>query len=122
MSTGQILPNPFRSPDEVQSVVVVLLNACSHGKHIGVEDDIAWWKSDFIDQNVVGTTADVDFTFIGCGLSFLIKSHDDDSGSQTFNFTGMLDEQAFTFLQRDGIDNTFALHAFQSCTDDFPVG
>lgn len=56
------------SPDEVDSIVVVFLHARTNGEDVGVKDDVIGVKSHFADQQLVGSTADLNFAVCICGL------------------------------------------------------
>lgn len=58
----------FGGSDEVDGVLVVFLHACTDGEDVGVKDDVAGVKSHLADQQLVGPSADLDFTVCICGL------------------------------------------------------
>ena len=50
-------------------------------------------------------------------LTLFVERHDDDGRSVPFDFLGLLEKVFFAFFQRDGIDDAFALRAFQARFD-----
>jgi hypothetical protein len=48
--------------------------------------------------------------------------HNNNSGTKSLNDLGLLDEISFTFLEGDGVDNTFALSTLQTGFNDSEVG
>ena len=74
--TWQILFDPTRGFNEIDGVVVVLFNAGSNGKNVGIENDVFGRKVHLVHQHAVGAFANFNFALVGIGLAFFIKRHD----------------------------------------------
>ena len=121
MGAWQVLANPFRRTDEIQPVVVVFLHTCGHSQHIGVENDVKRIETNLVHQQMISTFTYLYLTFVGSGLPLLIEGHHHRSSTQTFDFMGFFEEFLFTLLQRDAVDDTLALHTFQTSLDNLPI-
>src|ERR1700722_570381 len=77
LGVRQVGLDPAGSVDKVNRVVVVLLHAGGNGEDVGIEDDVFWRESDFVDQEPVSTLADADLIFVGRGLAPLVEGHHD---------------------------------------------
>lgn len=60
--------NKFSGRDEADCILVVFLHACTNGQDVGVKDDVVWVESHFVDQQLVGTSANLHFALRICGL------------------------------------------------------
>ena len=118
--TRQVLADPGRCLDKVQPVTVVFLHSRGNGQDIGVKDDILGRELNFFCQQAVGTLRDFNLPVVARGLSLFVKTHHDHSGSHPADFTGVVQEFLLPFLERDTVDDAFALHALQSGGNDFP--
>ena len=94
----------------------------SYRQHIGVEDNVLRTEAHLFRQDAIGTATYFNLPFVSICLPFLIKSHDDNRRAITLDGTGTFDKDRFAFFQRNGIDNAFALHAFQSGKYHIPLG
>ena len=47
--------------DEIDSIIVVLLNACGDGKYIGIKNDVLCRKTQFLREELIASRADLDF-------------------------------------------------------------
>ena len=56
---GQVLFNPTAGLNKVQTIAVVLFNTSSHGKDIGVKNNIFRRKANLINQNIVAALGDL---------------------------------------------------------------
>ena len=110
---GQVLLYPFYGTNEVDAIVLVFFDAGSDRKDIDVEDDVLWREADG-GQEIVGTTGNGNLAFVGCGLSFLVESHHNNSGSQSAQFCGFGQEVLFACFETYGVDDAFALCVLQS--------
>ena len=117
---GEILLDPARRVDEVDGVIVVLVHPRGDGEDVGIEDDVLGVEADLVDEDAVGALADADFFLKGGGLALLVEGHDHDGGAVLHDGAGVRLEDFFAFLERDGIDDAFALEAFQPGLDDGP--
>src|ERR1700722_377578 len=116
----QIGLDPARSVDEVHRVVVVLLHAGGNGQNVRIEDDILGRDTDLINQNAVGAFADANLLLEGRGLALFVEGHHDYRSAIFKHASGVLPELVFALLQRDRVDDPFALKAFEARLDDFP--
>ena len=121
-SAWQIGFNPAHRFNKIDRVVVVLFNACSHGKDVGVENNILRRKAHFIHQYAVGTLANLNLARARIGLALLVKSHYHGSRAITLNQLGVLLELLNAFFHRDGVHNALALQAAQPCLNHLPLG
>ena len=119
---GEVLLDPAGGVDEVESVVVVLFESGGDGEDVGVEDDVFGREVDLVDEDAVGAFADADLLFVGGGLALLVKGHDDGGGAVLLDFDGAFFELFLAFLEGDGVDDAFALEAFEAGLNDFPLG
>ena len=62
---------------EVDTVVVVLLDACGDGEDVGVKDDVLGRESDLLCEDTVGAFAYVDLTLLCAGLASFVEGHYD---------------------------------------------
>lgn len=58
----------FSGRDEADCILVVFLHACTNGQDVGVKDDVVWVESHLVDQQLVGTSANLHFALRICGL------------------------------------------------------
>jgi hypothetical protein len=77
---------------------------------------------DLVDEDAVGALADADLLFEGGGLALLVEGHDDDGRAILEDGAGVLAELVFAFLEGDGVDDAFALEAFEAGFNDLPLG
>ncbi len=111
----------LRGLDKVHRVSGVLLHAGADGQHVGIEDDIRRRHADLFRQQVVRPACNADFIVHGYGLALFVEHHHYAGRAVTPHQPGMLQEFLLAFFQADGIDDRFALHAFQSGLDNGPV-
>ena len=116
-----MLANPPCSPDEVQGIAVVLGNTGCHRQDVRVEDDVQRIHPYLLHQYMISTLCYFYLPLIGGSLSLLVETHHHNSSTEPLHILGMTDESTLSFFQRDGVDNTLALHTFQSCHDHLPV-
>jgi hypothetical protein len=100
----------------------VLLNAGGNGKDVGVKNDVFRRKTHLVDQDAVGTLANLDLARIRVGLAFFVKRHDHRSGTVAAHQCGLALELFHALFHADGVDNALALHAAQTGLDDAPFG
>ena len=120
MSSRQIPANPSGRFNEIHRIIVMLFDTRRYSQYIRVEDDILRTEIHHLSQNPVRPFANLYLPGKGIGLSFLIESHHNDRRTVLLNEPGVFDELFFTFLQGDGVDNTFTLHTLQSGEDNLP--
>src|SRR5690606_34182816 len=113
---------PASAFEKVDGVVVVLVDACGDSKDVGVEDDVFGREADFVDQQVVCTTANFNAALQVIGLALLVEGHDDCRRTIFAAQAGVLQEWLYAFFHGDGVDDCLALNAFEPGFDDFPLG
>ena len=106
--------------DEAARVVVVLFQAGGHGQHVGIEDDVFGGEIGLVDQQAVGTLADLQTTGDVHGLSSFVEGHHHHRGAVATAGARLVQELFFAFLQADGVDDALALHALEARLDDRP--
>ena len=120
MSSRQIPANPSGRFNEIHRIIVMLFDTRRYSQYIRVEDDILWTEIHHLSQNPVRPFADLYLPVKGISLPFFIESHHNDCRTVLLDQAGVFDELFFTFLQGDGVDNTFTLHTLQSGEDNLP--
>ncbi len=101
-------------------VVVMLIDAGSDGKDVGVEDDVFGREAEFLGKQIVGPLANLEFALGALGLALLVECHHHHRGTVAANFAGVIEERPLAFLQADGVHHCLALHAFQAGLDHRP--
>ena len=87
----------------------MFFNTGGYREDIWIKNNILGRKTNFIDQNVIGPGTNLNLAFLGVGLAFLIKSHNDDGGTVLHAKSGVFAKNLFAFLHGDGINNWLAL-------------
>ena len=108
--------------DEIDGVVVVLLHAGGDGQDVGIENDVVGIEVECAEEQVVGPLADADLVFLCGGLALFVESHDDDGRAVALAELSLFEELVFALLEADGVDDAFALSAFEARFDDRPLG
>ncbi len=75
----QVLLDPPSSLNKVHTIVVVFFNTCRYRKDIRVKNNIFRRKANFIDQHIIRSFTDFFLALNRIGLTFFIKSHNNDS-------------------------------------------
>ena len=122
MGMGQASANGPRRLDEIDTVIIVFLDARRDRENIGVEDDVFRRKAHLFDQHLVGARADLDLAREGVGLPLFIKGHDHDGGAIAADNARLLDEFRLALLERNGIHHGLALNAFETSFDHVELG
>ena len=94
----KILSNPFCCFKKIKRIGAVFFHACTHWKNIGVKNDILRWKTNSINEQVIGAFANFNSAIKGIGLTRFIKSHDNYCCSVTFDGFCLLDKHLFPFF------------------------
>ena len=118
----QVFFDRARGLDVIDGVVVVFLDTGGNREDVRIEYDVFRRETDFIDENVVRTLADIDLAFERVGLAGFVESHDNDGRTVFATQVRMMNEGVFAFLQRNRVHDWFALAALQPGLDDFPLG
>ena len=118
----QIFVNPFRGPDEVKCVGIVLPHPCSHCKHIRVEYDVPGIETGLFHKKTVGTGTYFYPPFESVRLTFFIKGHHHKGCAQFPYPHSPFQEHLLAFFQREGVHHGLALKAFQSSFYHFKAG
>mmetsp|Transcript_40315 Transcript_40315/g.34037 ORF Transcript_40315/g.34037 Transcript_40315/m.34037 type:complete len:307 (-) Transcript_40315:1461-2381(-) len=106
----------FSGLDEVHTVVVMLFHTSANSQDVEIENNIHRIEPHLGTNNqIVGALADAYFVFARRCLAFLVECHDDDGCSITLHELGVFDKKLFADLERDGIEETLALKAFETC-------
>ncbi len=108
--------------DKLHGIVVVLFDTGGDRKDIRIENDIVGIESDAVHQQVPGALANRLAPFKAVSLSFLIKGHDHHGRTVTLAERSLFNELRLASLQADGVDDRFALNAFEPGFDDRPFG
>ncbi len=122
MHARQVLSDPARRLDEIDTVIVVLLDAGRDREDVRIEDDVLGREADLLGQDLVGARADRGLARERVGLPLLVERHHDDRGAMAAHDLRVLDELALAFLHRDRVDHRLALHALQARLDDAELG
>ena len=118
----QLACDVFAGADKVLRIVIVLFDTGRYRKDIGVKDDIFWREADLFGENFVSATANLNFAFAGVGLAHFVKGHHHYRGAITANQLRMVDKRFNALFHRNRVNNAFALNAFQTLFNDFPLG
>src|ERR687894_185894 len=110
------------SLDKVDTVVVVLLDACGDGEDVGVQDDVLGRETDLLCEDAVGASAYLDLPFLRFGLALLVEGHNDHRSTIPLQQSRLPDELLLALLQAYRVDHRLALHPFQAGLDDRPPG
>ena len=94
----QVLLDPFHGTDKVKSVPVMFFHTGSDSQHIRIENNSVRIEIDFLPEETVSTSANLDLPFKRVCLPLFIKSHYDRSCTQLFDAGGMLQEYLFAFF------------------------
>ena len=114
MRSWQICLNPFDSPNEVYSIIVVLFHTSSYGKHVRVEYYIERVHTHLLCEELVGTSGYFNASFVSSGLSYFVETHHHYSSTIAHHVASVTQEHLFAFFQRDRVDDTLTLHTLQS--------
>ena len=98
MSTREVLADPPSSPDEVESIGIMLRHTRCHRQDVWIEDDVLWGEA-HLRKQTIGALRNLDTTLKGGGLSLFIKAHHHHSRSQLQDITGMTEEHLLALLQ-----------------------
>ena len=117
MGMGQTGANGPRRLDEIDTVIVVFLDARRDCENIGIEDDVLGRETHLFGQHPIGARADLDLAREGVGLALFIKGHDHDGGAIAAHEARLFDEFRLALLERNGIHHRLALNAFEAGFD-----
>ena len=118
----QMLAYPTGGFNEIDCVVIVFIDTGRHCENIRVKDNVFGWEPHLFGQNLISTRTDFDFACLCIRLTLFIKSHHNDCSTITAYQFGLLDEFFLAFFHGNGVNNAFALNAFQTRFNDFPFG
>ena len=113
--------DPLDRLDEVDGVAVVLFDACSDGKDVGVDDDVGGAPALLFNERAADPAGDFDAAVQGVRLALLIKEHHHGGGAIAPHHAGLANELLLALLQADGVDDGLALHALEARLDDAPL-
>ena len=100
----------------------MLLHTSGYGKHIGIEDYVERIHPDLLSKNTICTLRNFYSSLVGSGLSLFVEAHHHHGSTIAHDIASMTHKHVLTLLERYGVDDTLALHAFESCGDDIPLG
>ena len=112
--------HPFGSFKKRNGIFTVLFDSCRNRKNIEVKNDVLWWESHFLCQNLITAFRNFNSSWCRICLSGFIECHHNNSSTVFTDGTCLFNEFFLPSFQRDGIDNGFSLNAFQTRFDDFP--
>jgi len=118
----QVFADPAGRLNEINTVIVVLLNAGGHRKDVRIEDDVFRRETDLFGKHLVGPCTDFRFARERIGLALFVKGHNHDRCAVTADQFRLLDKGVFPLLERDGIDDSLALNALETGFDNRPLG
>src|SRR2546422_3058020 len=110
-----------RSLDEVDSVVVVLLDAGGNREDVRVEDDVLRPEADLLGQDAIRPRTDLHLAVQRIGLPHFIERHDDHGGAVPLDQPRMAREGLLAFFEADRIDDALALNALEPRLDRLPL-
>ena len=99
----------------------MFLDAGGDGEDVGVEDDVLGRKADHLGQQLVGPRTDPGLARLGVGLALLVEGHNDHRRAVATREARPGQELRLAFLQRDGVEDGLALHAFEAGLEDGPL-
>ena len=90
--------NPLRSADKVQRIRIVLAHTRSDSQHIGIEDYIARIERQALNQELICSLANLNFSLVRGSLSLLIKGHNHQRRTQLLHSASTLQEYLLALL------------------------
>ena len=120
LGQGQRRLDDARGLDEAHCVVVVLIHAGSDGKDVRIKNNVLRWKTYFARQQIVRTRTNLNTTLCAVGLALLVERHHYNCRAVPADQPRLLEEHLLTFLEADRVDDSLALHAFETGLDDRP--
>ena len=95
----QIFFNPACSINKIYSIVVMLFNAGSNGKDIGVKNNIFRWKADLINENLIAALTNFCLALKGICLTHFVKCHHYRCCTVTTNQACLFSERLFALFE-----------------------
>ena len=120
--TGAKFFDLFGGFEKIHGVVVVLFHAGGDSQNVRVKDNVLWWETNFIDQQIVGALADLYFVVGFDGLTRFVKRHHNSRSAITSDKLRPFEKFGFAFLEADRVHDCFALNGFEARFDDGPFG
>ena len=121
LGSGQLALGLPRGFNEGNRVLIVFFDARGHGQDRRIKNDVGRRHAGLLGKQPIGARGNFQLALGGVRLALLVKRHDDDARAVTPDFPGLLQENLLAFFQADGIDDAFALQAFQAGLDDGPA-
>jgi len=122
MHMRELLLDLTRRLDKRDAIAVVLLDPGRNGEDVGIKDDVLGWKADLLGQQGIGALADRHLALDGICLALFIERHHDHGRAVAQHLARVLEKCRLALLHADGIDDGFALHAFEARLDHRPFG
>ena len=122
LGVRKVFSNVLAGVDEIHCVIIMLIDSCSDGKNIGIENNVLRREAHFIHKDPIGFFTDFNLALLCIRLAFFVKGHHDDCGAVLHAQLCFFNKLLFAFLHADGINNAFTLDALQSRFYNFPFG
>ena len=106
--------------NKIDAIIIVFFNTSRDRKNIRVKNDVFSWKANLFNQDFIGSLTDFDFALQSICLTNFIEGHNDYSRTIATYQSGLFDKLVFSFFQRNGVDDTFTLYAFQTRFKNLP--
>ena len=107
---------------ESNSVFVMFLNTGCNSENIRVEYDVSRVETHLLRQNSIGALTNLHLSLQCIGLPLFVEGHHHHGSAEAATYLRLVDKRFFSFLQRNRVDNTFPLQAFQTCFDHAEFG
>ena len=117
----QVLLYPSDGFDEVNAVFGVLLDTCSYGKDIDIENNVMRRDVQLDCQQFICSLANLYLPAERGGLTGFVECHHHHCRSQRMDFRRLFQESLFTFLKADGVYNALSLSVLQTGYNGFPM-
>ena len=99
----------------------MFLESCGNGEDVRIEDDVGRIEIRLLDQQAVGTLADLDLARDGVRLTGLVERHHDHARTIAVDGPRLLQKVLFALLQADRVDDALALQTLQAGFEDRPL-
>ena len=117
----QMLFDPARSTKKIDRIVVVLFDAGSDRKNVGVEDDVFGRKVELLCENGVGAPADLYAALEGVRLPLFVERHNHNGGAIFSQLPGKTSKLILPLFQTNRVYNTLALDVLEAGFDHTPL-
>ena len=118
--TGASLLDQRQALEERAGIVVVLFDPGRDGEHVRVEHDVLRNEPHFVHEQPVGALADLEAALDRRRLPLLVERHHDHAGAVVAHAPRVVEELRLAFLERDRVDDPFALDRLEPRLEDAP--